>query len=95
MVDIPSSDPISPTTSRQIQNLNKAEAPSIRQAFRKISRVFERKEIELAVKDQKIQALEAEIERLRPKKRRKIPNPNKRFIHLSEILATSQELRDI
>lgn len=45
--------------------------------------------------DQKIQALEAQIERLQPKKRRKVPNPNKRFIQLSEILKRGKELEDI
>ncbi|MGI0016370.1 MAG: hypothetical protein ACREBU_23365 [Nitrososphaera sp.] len=94
-LDLLSSDPLTPSNSRQLQNLNKSESQSIRQTFRKVTRLFERKEIELALKDQKIQALEAQIERLQPKKRRKVPNPNKRFIQLSEILGGGKELEDI
>ena len=45
--------------------------------------------MQLILQNQRITALEAKVERLRPKKRRKIPNPNKKFIQLAEILAAT------
>ncbi|SPJ87168.1 uncharacterized protein FTOL_12193 [Fusarium torulosum] len=51
--------------------------------------------MELALKDQKVHALEAQITRLQQKKRRKVPSPNKRFIQLSKILGGGKEFEDI
>ncbi len=42
----------------------------------------------------KIDILETELKRLRPKRRKKVPNPNKRFMDLSEILARGHVVQD-
>ena len=47
--------------------------------------------MQLILQNQRITALEAEVKRLRPKKRRKVPNPNKKFMQLAEILATTSQ----
>ncbi|KAI1330307.1 hypothetical protein F5Y16DRAFT_34469 [Xylariaceae sp. FL0255] len=41
----------------------------------------------MAIIEQRIAALEAELERYRPKRRRKVLNPNKKFMGIGEILA--------
>jgi len=47
--------------------------------------------MQLLLQNQRITALEAEVERLRPKRRRKIPNPNRKFMDLVEILESQQQ----
>ncbi|KJZ73083.1 hypothetical protein HIM_07467 [Hirsutella minnesotensis 3608] len=89
-----SSDPMTPSTSRQLHRLQKPDASSLKRTFRKISRAFERKEAELVLKDRKIQDLEATLDRMRPKKKKKIPNPNKRFMDLSDILGNGKKPSD-
>jgi hypothetical protein len=86
-----SSDPMTPSTSRQLHRLQRPDASSLKRTFRKISRAFERKEAELVLKEQKIQALEATLDRMRPKKKKKIHNPNKRFMNLSDILGNAKK----
>lgn len=81
-------DQRAPTTARQIMDMGKNESPAIRLKLRKVAQAFHKQLIEMVMRDQKIATLEAEIERLRPKKRRKVPNPNRKFMKISEILAS-------
>ena len=59
----------------------------MRRLFQKAAKAFDNKAMECILKDERIRALEAEIERLQPKKRRRIPNPNRKFMTLAECLS--------
>lgn len=76
-----------PTTSRQIKDLGKYEAPSVRRKFQKAAKAYDAISMELVLKDERIRELEAQLERVQPRKKRKIPNPNRTFMRLSECLA--------
>jgi hypothetical protein len=59
--------------------------------YRKIGIAFDYKQAELTIANKKIADLEAQIKRIKTKKRRSVPNPNRRFIQLSEILGGKKE----
>lgn len=95
-VDIEIDQIKTPQTARQIMDLAVNKSPGTRLAMRKIASAWEKQQMEAVVNQQRIVALEAEVERLRPKKRRKkVPNPNKRFMTVSEILAAGQDINSI
>jgi DDE superfamily endonuclease len=76
-----------PKTSRQIRDLGKNKTPTTRRQYSIIAKGFEAKEQALAADSVTIASLKEEVARLkRGKTRRAIPNPNKRFISLSEAL---------
>jgi hypothetical protein len=76
-----------PYNSRQIHDLSKNKTPTTRRRYAVIAKGFEAQQQELAAHTTKIAALEEEIARLkRGKKRKAIPNPNRRFIALCEAL---------
>ncbi|TVY74375.1 hypothetical protein Focb16_v006188 [Fusarium oxysporum f. sp. cubense] len=76
-----------PTTSRHIRDLGKNKSPSTRRRYSVISRGFEAQESKIASLGTRIASLEEEVGRLsRGKKRKAIPNPNKRFMTLAEAL---------
>ncbi|KAL9567450.1 hypothetical protein ACKAV7_008400 [Fusarium commune] len=76
-----------PTTSRHIRDLGKNKSPSTRRRYFVISRGFEAQESKIASLGTRIASLEEEVGRLsRGKKRKAIPNPNKRFMTLAEAL---------
>ncbi|KAG6989101.1 Pogo transposable element with ZNF domain [Fusarium oxysporum f. sp. conglutinans] len=76
-----------PTTSRHIRDLGKNKSPSTRRRYSVISRGFEAQESKIASLGTRIASLEKEVGRLsRGKKRKAIPNPNKRFMTLAEAL---------
>ncbi|GKU15213.1 unnamed protein product, partial [Fusarium langsethiae] len=78
-----------PTTSRHIRDLGKNKSPSTRRRYSVISRGFEAQEPKIASLGTRIASLEEEVGRLsRGKKRKAIPNPNKRFMILAEALVT-------
>jgi hypothetical protein len=82
-----------PKTSRQIRDLGKNKTPATRRRYAIIAKGFEAQEQALAVHTVKIASLEEEVARLkRGKKRRAIPNPNRRFITLSEALAQGEPI---
>jgi uncharacterized small protein (DUF1192 family) len=71
----------------------KNKSPSIRRRHHIIAKGYENLEFELATKNDRIAALEAEVARLqKTRKRKAIPNPNKRFILLSEALASNEPI---
>jgi hypothetical protein len=85
-----------PKTSRQIRNLGKNKIPTIRRRYAIIAKGFEAQEQVLAAYTIKIASLEEEVARLKQgKKRRAIPNPNRRFIFLSEALAQGKPIPEV
>jgi hypothetical protein len=76
-----------PKTSRQVRDFGKNKSPTIRRRYNTIAKGYTNLEFELAIKNDRIAAFEAEITRLtKTRKRKAIPNPNKRFMLLSEAL---------
>ncbi|KAK0709925.1 hypothetical protein B0T26DRAFT_723514, partial [Lasiosphaeria miniovina] len=71
-------------------DLSKGSSPSTRRKFQKAARAVDKLQMDLVLKKARIEALKAELERIKPKKRRKIPNPNKQFMDLGTILLGSQ-----
>src|SRR5208337_259828 len=82
-----------PTTSRQVRDIGKDRSPRSRRLLQRVSKGFEAMETLLATKEARITALKEEVERLkRGKKRKAIPNPNRRFIQVSEALAAGEAI---
>ncbi|KAJ3454823.1 hypothetical protein MRS44_013423 [Fusarium solani] len=84
-----------PKTSRHIRDLGKNKSPSTRRRYSVISRGFEAQESKIASLSTRIASLEEEVGRLsRGKKRKAIPNPNKRFMTLAETLVASETISE-
>jgi hypothetical protein len=82
-----------PKTSRQIRDLSKNKTPNTRRWYAVIAKGFAAQEQALAEHHVRITSLEEEVARLkRGKKRKAIPNPNRRFIALSEALVSSETI---
>jgi hypothetical protein len=82
-----------PKCSRHIRDLGKGKTPTTRRQYTVIARGFEAQEIVIASHASRITSLEEEVDRLkRGKKRRAIPNPNRRFMQLAEILAKGEAI---
>lgn len=82
-------DPFTPTNARQIMDFAIDSDPQNRLLFRKVARAFSNKALELVKAYKSIEALEETLNRLqRGRKRKKIPNPNKRFMLIGEALAS-------
>jgi hypothetical protein len=72
---------VTPKTSRQVRDYGKNKSPTTRRHYNTIAKGYAQLEFELATKNDRIAALEAEAARLEKKRKRKaIPNPNKRFV---------------
>jgi hypothetical protein len=85
-----------PRTSRQVRDIGKNKTPSTRRRLAVIAKGFEAQEQALAEHSNKIAKLEAEVARLqRGKKRRAIPNPNRRFMTLGEVLAAKEAIPQV
>jgi DDE superfamily endonuclease len=81
-----------PKTGRHIRDLSKNKTPCTRRRYAVIAKGFEAQQQRIAEHTSRIASLEEEVARLkRGKKRRAIPNPNRRFMQLSEILAASED----
>jgi hypothetical protein len=79
---------VTPKTSRQVRNYGKNKGLTIRRYYNAIAKEYVQLEFELAAKNDRIAALEAEVTRLTKKrKRRAIPNPNKKLMLMVEALA--------
>ncbi|KAG6989558.1 hypothetical protein FocnCong_v021125 [Fusarium oxysporum f. sp. conglutinans] len=75
-----------PKTSRHIRDLGKNKSPSTRRRYSVISKGFEAQESKIASLSARVASLEEEVGRLsRGKKRRAIPNPNRKFITLAKL----------
>ncbi|RKK87009.1 hypothetical protein BFJ68_g17081 [Fusarium oxysporum] len=77
-----------PQTSRQIRDLGLNKTPKTRRRYNVIAKGFEAQQQTVAAHTLRIASLEEELARLRRgKKRKAVPNPNKRFMTLGETLA--------
>jgi hypothetical protein len=86
---------VTPKTSRDVRDYGKNKSPSTRRRYNTISKGYAKLEFELASKNDKIAALEAEVARLpKTRKRKAIPNPNKKFILLSKALASNKSIAE-
>ncbi|CVL09426.1 uncharacterized protein FMAN_15550 [Fusarium mangiferae] len=84
-----------PQTSRQIRDLGLNKTPKTRRRYNIIAKGFEAQQQTVAAHTQKIASLEEELARLkRGKKRKAVPNPNKRFMTLSEALASGEVIAE-
>jgi hypothetical protein len=85
-----------PKTSHQVRDLGKNKSPSTRRRYAVIARGFEAQEQVNAEHASRIASLEEEVARLkRGKKRKTIPNPNRRFMTLSETLAMGEAIPEV
>jgi hypothetical protein len=84
-----------PKTSRHIRDLGKNKSPSTRRRYSVISKGFEAQESKIASLSTRIASLEEEVGRLsRGKKRKAIPNPNKKFMTLFEALVAEETISE-
>ncbi|KAJ0133954.1 Uncharacterized protein HZ326_22994 [Fusarium oxysporum f. sp. albedinis] len=82
-----------PQTSRQIRDLGLNKTPKTRRRYNVIAKGFEAHQQTVAAHTQRIARLEEELARLtRGKKRKAVPNPNKRFMTLGETLAGKESI---
>jgi hypothetical protein len=82
-----------PKTSRHIRDLGKNKSPATRRRYSIISKGFEAQESKIASPSSRVASLEEEVGRLsRGKKRKAIPNPNKRFMTLAETLVAGEAI---
>jgi hypothetical protein len=85
-----------PKTSRQIRDLGKNKTPTTRRRYAIIAKGFGAQEQAIAAHTIRINSLEEEVVYLkRGKKRRAIPNPNRRFISLGEALVQGEAIPEI
>jgi hypothetical protein len=82
-------------TSRQIRDLELNKTPKTRRRYNVIAKGFEAQQQTVAAHTQRIASLEEEVARLkRGKKRKAVPNPNRRFMTLGETLAAEKPYRE-
>ncbi|KAJ9413287.1 transcriptional activator of glycolytic enzymes-domain-containing protein [Fusarium oxysporum] len=82
-----------PKTSCHIRDLGKNKTPSTRRRYSVISKGFEAQESKIASLSTRVASLEEEVGRLsRGKKRKAIPNPNRRFMTLAEALVADNNI---
>ncbi|SCO87566.1 uncharacterized protein FRV6_11693 [Fusarium oxysporum] len=88
-------DSDTPKTSRHIRDLGENKSTSTRRRYSVISKGFEAQESKIASLSTRIAGLEEEVGRLsRGKKRKAIPNPNKKFISLAMALAAGDTISE-
>ncbi|KAJ0130848.1 Uncharacterized protein HZ326_26052 [Fusarium oxysporum f. sp. albedinis] len=84
-----------PQTSRQIRDLGLNKTPKTRRRYNVIAKGFEAHQQTVAAHTQRIASLEEELARLkRGKKRKAVPNPNRRFMTLGETLAGKESITE-
>ncbi|KAG6989090.1 hypothetical protein FocnCong_v021212 [Fusarium oxysporum f. sp. conglutinans] len=84
-----------PKTSRQVREMAKHRSGPTRQKYSKIANGLEALEMKVAVQNARIAGLEDQMAQLRRgKKRKAVPNPNRRFMALAETLAAGEALPD-
>ncbi|KAG7000958.1 Retrovirus-related Pol polyprotein from transposon TNT [Fusarium oxysporum f. sp. conglutinans] len=82
-----------PQTSRQIRDLGLNKTPKTRRRYNVIAKDFEAHQQTVAAHTLRIASLEEELARLkRGKKRKAVPNPNRRFMTLGETLAGKEPI---
>jgi hypothetical protein len=84
-----------PTTSRQVRDQARHRSHPTRKKYRKIAKGLEDLEMKVAVQNERIAGLEEQMAQVRRgRKRKAVPNPNRRFMALAEALATGEALPD-
>ncbi|OBS15534.1 hypothetical protein FPOA_12440 [Fusarium poae] len=84
-----------PKTSRQVREMAKHRSRPTRRKYSKIAMGLEALEMKVAVQNARITGLEEQMAQVRRgKKRKAVPNPNQRFVALSENLAAGEALPD-
>ncbi|KAF6525938.1 hypothetical protein HZS61_011733 [Fusarium oxysporum f. sp. conglutinans] len=84
-----------PKTSRQVREMAKHRSRPTRQKYSKIAKGLEALEMKVAVQNARITGLEEQMAQVRRgKKRKAVPNPNRRFMALSENIAAGEALPD-
>ncbi|KAF6528591.1 hypothetical protein HZS61_008893 [Fusarium oxysporum f. sp. conglutinans] len=84
-----------PKTSRQVREMAKHRSRPTRRKYSKIAKGLEALEMKVAVQNARITGLEEQMAQVRRgKKRKAVPNPNRRFMALSENLAAGEALPD-
>ncbi|EGU71756.1 hypothetical protein FOXB_17734 [Fusarium oxysporum f. sp. conglutinans Fo5176] len=84
-----------PKTSRQVRELAKHRSRPTRRKYSKITKGLETLEMKVAVPNARITGLEEQMAQVqRGKKRKAVPNPNRRFMALAETLAAREALPD-
>ncbi|KAG6979745.1 hypothetical protein FocnCong_v010312 [Fusarium oxysporum f. sp. conglutinans] len=82
-----------PQTSRQIRDLGLNKTPKTRRRYNVIAKGFGAQQQTVAAHTQRIASLEEELARLkRGKKRKAVPNPNRRFMTLGETLPVGEAI---
>ncbi|KAG6990145.1 Pogo transposable element with ZNF domain [Fusarium oxysporum f. sp. conglutinans] len=82
-----------PKTSRHIRDLGKNKSPSTRRRYSVISKGFGAQESKIASLSSRVASLEEEVGQLsRGKKRKAIPNPNRKFMTLAEALVAGDAI---
>jgi hypothetical protein len=80
-------------TSRNVRDMGINKSPTIRRRYGVIAKGFAQLEFQLSTKNANIAASEAEVARLtKTRKRKSIPNPNKRFMLLGDVLANGESV---
>ena len=70
----------------QLSNQLAEHSTTQRLLFRKIQKAFDEKNVQLATAQRQIQALEARIETIKPRKRKKVDlSPNSKFANIEDI----------
>ncbi|KAH7471297.1 hypothetical protein FOMA001_g13318 [Fusarium oxysporum f. sp. matthiolae] len=84
-----------PKTNRQVREMAKHRSRPTRQKYSKVAKGLEALEMKVAVQNARITGLEEQMAQVRRgKKRKAVPNPNRRFMALAEALATGEALPD-
>jgi hypothetical protein len=79
-----------PITSRYIVTLADKSSPTTQTRLKKHAKAFDQLAVNYVEKNLEVEQLKSQLERLQPKRRRKVPNPNKRFIQIGQILSLGQ-----
>ncbi|RKK19112.1 hypothetical protein BFJ66_g17832 [Fusarium oxysporum f. sp. cepae] len=80
-----------PKTSRQVREMAKHRSRPTRRKYSKITKGLEALEMKVAVQNARITGLEEQMAQVRRgKKRKAVPNPNRRFMALAETLAAGE-----
>lgn len=73
----------------RVANLLEENTVTQRQLFRKVRKAFDEKDVQVAVLERQVEALQAQLETARPRKRRKVDlSPNSRFATIEDIQRT-------
>ncbi|RKL12534.1 hypothetical protein BFJ70_g16201 [Fusarium oxysporum] len=82
-----------PKTSRHVRDLGKNKTPSTRRRYSVISKGFEAQESKIASLSTRVASLEEEVGQLsRGKKRKAVPNLNRKFMTLAEALVVGETI---